>query len=220
MPPRLPLEVHSLLNSDSQAERDSAWESFLASHSRLILYVARSVTRDGDETLDAYTWALERLKEDESRRLRGFSEATGTLFSTWLVVVIRRLCLDFLRHKRGRLPKAPGGRASSESRQLRRRLLDLAGESAVLETLSADGPDPGASLEARELHEAVEAAVDTLPPADRLLLSFRFEDNLSAPEIARVMNFPSQFHVYRRLNTVLKHLRERLGEAGIEDAAG
>ena len=71
-----------------------------------------------------------------------------------------------------------------------------------------------------ELHEAVEAAVDTLPPADRLLLSFRFEDNLSASEIARVMNFPSQFHVYRRLNTVLKHLRERLGEAGIEDAAG
>jgi DNA-directed RNA polymerase specialized sigma24 family protein len=111
MPPRLPLEVHSLLNSDSQAERDSAWESFLASHSRLILYVARSVTRDGDETLDAYTWALERLKEDESRRLRGFSEATGTLFSTWLVVVIRRLCLDFLRHKRGRVPKAPGGRS-------------------------------------------------------------------------------------------------------------
>jgi len=220
MPPRLPLEVHSLLNSDSQAARDAAWQSFLASHSRLILYVARSVTRDGDEALDAYTWALERLGEDDSRRLRGFSEVSGTLFSTWLVVVIRRLCLDFLRHKRGRPSKAPKDRTSTERSQLRRRLLDLAGEPLVLETLRDSGLDPGANLEARELHEALEAAVATLTPADRLLLSFRFDDGLSASEIARVMSFPSQFHVYRRLNAVLKSLRERLGEAGIEDAAG
>jgi DNA-directed RNA polymerase specialized sigma24 family protein len=107
MPPRLPLEVHSLLYSDCQADRDAAWESFLVSHSRLILYVARSLTRDGDEALDAYTWSLERLRENESRRLRGFSEVENTLFSTWLVVVVRRLCVDFLRHKRGRLSKAP-----------------------------------------------------------------------------------------------------------------
>jgi len=220
MPPRLPQEVDILLNSGSQAERDSAWESFLASHSRLILYVARSNTRDGDEALDAYTWALERLRENESRRLRGFSEAGGTLFSTWLVVVVRRLCLDFLRHKRGRVSKASNDRTSTERNQFRRRLLDLAGEPAVLETLSEAGSYPDTQLEAQELHEALEAAVAALAPADRLLLSFRFEDGLSASEIARVMGFPSQFHVYRRLTAVLKDLRSRLRAAGIDDATG
>lgn len=220
MPPRLPQEVHILLNSGSQAERDVAWESFLASHSRLILHVARSTTRDGDEALDAYTWALERLRENESRRLRGFSEVTGTLFSTWLVVVVRRLCLDFLRHKRGRPSRTPKDPATTERSQFRRRLLDLAGEPAVLETLGDASMNPGASLEARELHAVLEKAVGTLDPADRLLLSFRFEDDLSASEISRVMSFPSQFHVYRRLNAVLKNLRERLAEAGIEDATG
>jgi len=220
MPPRLPQEVDILLNSGSQADRDSAWESFLASHSRLILYVARSTTRDGDEALDAYTWALERLRENESRRLRGFSEVAGTLFSTWLVVVVRRLCLDFLRHKRGRVSKASTDRTSLERSQLRRRLLDLAGDSAALETLHDDRLDPGTHLEAKELHDALEAAVATLTPADRLLLSFRFEDGLSASEIARVMGFPSQFHVYRRLTAVLKDLRSRLHAAGIDDATG
>lgn len=220
MPPRLPQEVDILLNSGSQADRDSAWESFLASHSRLILYVARSTTRDGDEALDAYTWSLERLRENESRRLRGFSEATGTLFSTWLVVVVRRLCLDYLRHKRGRVPKATTDRTSLERSQLRRRLVDLAGDPVVLETLHDGRMDPGAHVEATELHDALEAAVAALIPADRLLLSFRFEDGLSASEIARVMGFPSQFHVYRRLNAVLKDLRARLLTAGIDDATG
>ena len=53
MPPRLPEEVDILLSSDLQADRDAAWESFVASHSRLILHVARSVTRDADEAMDA-----------------------------------------------------------------------------------------------------------------------------------------------------------------------
>jgi DNA-directed RNA polymerase specialized sigma subunit len=79
--------------------------------------------------------------------------------------------------------------------------------------------DPGTHLEAQEVHEALEAAVATLTPADRLLLSFRFEDGLSASEIARVMSFPSQFHVYRRLNALLKNLRERLVAVGIDGAA-
>jgi RNA polymerase sigma factor (sigma-70 family) len=220
MPPRLPLEVQNLLHWDSQAHRDDAWESFLASHSRLILYVARSVTRGGDEALDAYTWALERLRENDCRRLRGFSEESGTLFSTWLVVVVRRLCLDFLRHTRGRPSRNPGGSGSAERSLLRRRLLELAGDPADLETLGDTRLDPAANLDAQELHDALEAAAGTLSPADRLLLSFRFEEGLSASEIARLMGFPSQFHVYRRLTAVLKVLRERLGEAGIAGSDG
>lgn len=215
MPPRLPGEVHTLLHSERQADREVAWESFLASHSRLMLYVARSVTRDADETLDAYTWSIERLKEDDCHRLRRFSEAGGTLFSTWLVVVVRRLCLDFLRHKRGRRSKDADDRRSEQS-QLRRRLVDLAGESTDLDRLQDAESDAGSQFALQELHRALEAAVESLPATDRLLLSLRFEDGLSAAEIARVTNARSQFHVYRRIKTVLEILRKRLTEAGID----
>lgn len=218
MPPRLPLEVRNLLAAEQEAARDTAWETFVASHSRLMLHVARSVTRDGDEAMDAYAWALERLREDGSYRLRGYSEAGGTQFSTWLVVVIRRLCLDFLRHKRGRRPKNFSKGTSSERNRLRQRLVDLTGEPAVLDTLRDPVSDPGAELQVRELHNALEAAVNSMPPADRLLLSLRFEDRLSASEIARVMDFPSQFHIYRRLKAVLKELRQRLAAEGIDSA--
>ena len=215
MPPRLPQEVHILLHSEQRADREVAWESFLASHSRLMLYVARSLTRDADETLDAYAWSIERLKEDDCHRLRGFSEASGTLFSTWLVVVVRRLCLDFLRHKRGRRPK-DANNGPSEQNRIRRRLADLAGESIVLEHLQDTGSDAGSQLAVRELYGALEAAMKSLPAEDRLLLSLRFEDRLSAAEIARITNAPSQFHVYRRIKTVLGLLRQRLAEAGVD----
>lgn len=218
MPPRLPEEVDILLRSDLQADRDAAWESFVASHSRLILHVARSVTRDADEAMDAYAWTLEHLRADGGRRLRGFSEGNGTLFTTWLVVVVRRLCLDFLRHARGRRPKTDRGTATDGWYELRRRLNDLVGEPLELDRLESAEADPSLAAEARERNAALCTAVASLAPADRLLLALRFEDGLSASEIARVMRFPSQFHVYRRLAKLMADLRAHLSAAGFDGA--
>jgi DNA-directed RNA polymerase specialized sigma subunit len=52
---------------------------------------------------------------------------------------------------------------------------------------------------------------------DRLLLKLRFDDGLSAPEIARLLGFPTPFHVYRRLNALYARLRGGLRERGIEE---
>jgi len=54
---------------------------------------------------------------------------------------------------------------------------------------------------------------------DALLLTLRFEEDLPAARIAGVMGFPSQFHVYRRLRTVLGDLRRRLQRRGIDGPA-
>jgi DNA-directed RNA polymerase specialized sigma subunit len=40
-----------------------------------------------------------------------------------------------------------------------------------------------------------------------LLLTLRFEDELSAAEIADILGMPSQFHVYRRLKVILAGLK-------------
>ncbi|MGH2625337.1 MAG: RNA polymerase sigma factor, partial [Anaerolineales bacterium] len=68
---------------------------------------------------------------------------------------------------------------------------------------------------AAEFTESVQSALAELPPRDRLLVNLRFEHDLPAREIARLMGFPTPFHVYRRLNGLLEGLRKALRRRGI-----
>ena len=78
---------------------------------------------------------------------------------------------------------------------------------------------PDREVEVAELSGELTSALSSLPSADRLLIQLRFEDGLSAAEIARVLRYPSQFHVYRHLNSVLASLRTSLRSRGFESAA-
>jgi DNA-directed RNA polymerase specialized sigma subunit len=51
-----------------------------------------------------------------------------------------------------------------------------------------------------------------------LLLRLRFDDDLTAQEIAKLLQFPSPFHVYRRVNALLGVLRRALEQRGFESA--
>jgi len=51
------------------------------------------------------------------------------------------------------------------------------------------------------------------------MLKLRFVDDLAAQEIARLLAFPSPFHVYRRLNALFAELRSALHRRGVESAA-
>lgn len=216
---RLPPEVGEFLGATDPAVRDAAWDRFVASYSRLILHVARSVFRDADEAMDAYTCCLERLRADGGRRLSTFDSRNNSKFSTWLVVVARRMCLDCLRQKQGRvLAHAKGTGRFSDGQKIRRRILELTGEAGALETLQDPGLDPAARTVKSEGLRLLTQVLEELPPADRLLLSLRFEDDLSASEIARVAGLPSPFHVYRRLNRLLLELRKRLNGRGMLDS--
>jgi DNA-directed RNA polymerase specialized sigma24 family protein len=82
-------------------------------------------------------------------------------------------------------------------------------------------PDPRAGadeeLRGRELASALEASLSRLSPAHRLLLTMRFEDDRPAREIAKLLRYPTPFHVYRTLKTVLRELRVFLAQQGISD---
>jgi RNA polymerase sigma factor (sigma-70 family) len=211
----LPPELVRLLNSTA-SDRDAAWESFLAVHYRLLLHVARSFATQHDAAMDAFAWMLDRLRADDCHRLRAFSADRQTQFSTWLVVVGRRLCLDWYRAKYGRdRPTVPS--AHGDDRGMRRRLVDLVGESID----TADLPQPNddgqeANVRSAELTQVLKAALAELDPADRLLLKLRFEDELSGNDIAGFMQLPTPFHVYRRITAVLDALRRALRARGVE----
>ncbi len=207
-----PPELLGLLNATDPAAREAAWAAFVSAHSRLLLHVARSVGRDYDASMDAYAFVLEGLRDDDYRRLRAYAADGRSKFTTWLVVVARRLCLDHHRRRYGRLRSdAPG---EQQAHAARRRLQDLI--AAELDLTPEPTGDAQQSLEAGERRATLEAVLNALTPRDRLVLKLRYEDDLSAREIAGLLGLPTPFHVYRRLNALLVELRGTLRDRGLD----
>ena len=214
----LPRSLERLLSAHVTAgvgDIDAEWRAFVAEHTRLLLHVARSVSTNHDEAMDAYTFVLEQLRADDFRRLQDFAADPRSKLSTWLVVVARRLCLDLYRRRYGR----NRGPNSHSHRSLRRRLQDLVADGLDFHDLpSVQGAGAELALRQAELHRALDDALATLTPHDRLLLRLRFDDDLSAQDIARLLDFPSPFHVYRHVNALLGRLRRTLERRGVESA--
>jgi RNA polymerase sigma factor (sigma-70 family) len=205
-----------LLCAETPADRERAWAEFLDTYSRLLLNVARSLGGGHDDVMDRYTFMLEALERDDSRRLRGFVSDGRCTFATWLTVVARRLCLDHHRKRYGRLQSDEP--EAIDRRRERRQLVDLVSDEvgmAMLEASAGEGPDQ--ALERHETRALLAAALATLDSEDRLLLRLRFEDEVSVPAIARLLAEPSPFKVYRRIDRILSQLRRHLRLAGIPD---
>src|SRR6476619_7145053 len=98
----LPPELAHLLGAPDDLSRERAWTVFLNTFSPLILHAARSATTGYDEGMDAYAAALDGLRAEEYKKLRGYSVDPQSRFTTWLVVVVRRICIDKQRERFGR----------------------------------------------------------------------------------------------------------------------
>lgn len=213
----VPTELTALLDGSDPASREKAWTALLERYSGLLLKAARHFGRDYDRAMDRYEYILSGLRSDDYRRLRSFRARPESAFGSWLVVVARRLCLDYERSTYGRSGRGAKPDGAEQRREARRRLVDLVAAAVDPEQLPARSTDPEREVRVTELSDALEDALAALEPGDRLLLRLRFEDDRSVREIADVMRFPSVFHVYRRLNRVLEDLRGRLRSAGVRD---
>ncbi|AMW04182.1 RNA polymerase sigma factor [Gemmatimonas phototrophica] len=216
----LPASLSSLLDAPAADARDAAWAVFVADHSRLLVHIARDVFPQYDEAMDAYAFVLERLQEDNFRRLRGYRNDGRSKLTTWLTVVARRLCLDFYRQQYGR-PRDAQDKDGAEARlQLRRRLARFTtdGDLAIAHTVDDQAPLPDQDVRHRELQDAVSSAMAQLNPDEQLLIKLRFHDGLSGSEIARLLGLPTAFHVFRRLNATFGSLRRLLKARGVESS--
>lgn len=212
----LPPELSALFGVADPAARDEAWKWFVETHSRLVLYAARSIDRNHDAAMDAYAYVLEQLQQDDFRRLRAYAADDRGKFSTWLVLVARRLCVDRVRQRYGR--RQSEDEQSHEAHETRRRLLDHVAEEVDIAEIANEGErDAEMRVRVEELRDALAKALAALAPADRLLIKLRFQDALSVPEIARFLKAPNPFHTYRRLNAVLARVRAALARRGVED---
>jgi RNA polymerase sigma factor (sigma-70 family) len=77
---------------------------------------------------------------------------------------------------------------------------------------------PDTALAQKEWRATIDAALAQLDTEDRVILRLRFEDDVSVPEIARLLRLGSPFALYRRLKRILATLRKALESGGISDA--
>lgn len=205
-----------LLRASAETERDAAWADFLSEYSPLILHAARRASAGPDEVMDRYAYVLDRLREEDFRRLRHFSLNGTGKFTTWLVVVVRRLCIDHHRQVYGRDGSGADGAIDPDA-VARRNLAQLITEELEPEQIRdtrSEGADAG--LIRRERTEQLALALSTLDTRDRLLLTLRYVDGHAPERVARMLGFSSRFAVRRRLRGVLASLRRDLERLGFE----
>lgn len=215
-----PAPLARLLAAADGGARERAWAELLSAQSRLLLHVCRSLGGDHDAVMDRYTEVVERLRQNDFKRLRAFVADGRSEFSTWLVVVAQRICVDHHRHRYGRShgPRVGASAPDDDELAVRRRLVDLVAAEVDLDPLRDDRrPEASDAVTLADARATLDAALALLDPADRLLIKLRFEDALPMPEIARHLRLPTRFHAYRRLARVLQRLRHALERSGARD---
>jgi RNA polymerase sigma factor (sigma-70 family) len=215
----IPPHLAAVLDASDDVTRSRAWAAFLDEYSKLLLNVTRRTVGSHDGAMDRYAFILDQLRDDGFRRLRAFAADGRGKFTTWLVVVARRLCVDHHRHTHGRLQaEQESSPAQALEHVARRNLVDFVAAEIDLEQMG-DGkrPHPDAEVLREERRTALTSVVETLDVADRLLLTLRFEDDVPLNKIGPMIGLRSRFQVHRRLAAVLAQLRDGLEAHGITE---
>lgn len=217
-----PFDLLRLLRAEDGTKKEAAWDELIAHHSRLLIAVARTLSTDPDDVMDRYTYILGKLREGDFRRLRSFESDRGAAFSTWLAATARNLCLDHHRSRFGRRRSPESDGPSALIAAARRALNDPHFESSDVDpdAIHDDSvsPETGLTLDYRD--SCLRQELELLSAREKLLLTLRFRDDLSASKIAQIVGLPTPFHVYRSLSVILQQLRNGLEQRGIHDAEG
>lgn len=211
-----PLTLTLLCTATDGSERDDAWARFVAEHSDVILHACRYVLHDHDVAMDGYAFVLDALRENGCQRLHAYVPREGTSFNTWLLVVARRLALDYYRHRYGRPRSLDESRRTDQA--ARRRIEDLLFDEIDPDEIANEKSDqPDASIRRAQLRHQLRQSIASLSTEDQLLLALRFRDARPVSEIATTLRARSVFHLYRRLGAVLSRLRTTLEHRGVDD---
>ena len=166
----------------AQAGDQQAFADLVEAHQQFVYNLALRSLSDPQEAQDIAQEAFVRAWQGLPR-FRGQSQ-----FRTWLYRIVTNLCYN-------RLP-----RLRSE--------LDALGEDQVLNIPAESQPDPLSRLEDAEQLHFLHQQIEALPESQRLLVSLRFQQDLSYAEIAEVVSMP-----IGTVKTGLFRARERLRQA-------
>jgi RNA polymerase sigma-70 factor (ECF subfamily) len=161
----MPDTEQALIQRARKGDQD-AFAALVTEHQRYVYNLALRVLKNEDEALDLAQETFIRAWT-ALPNFRGQSQ-----FRTWLYRIATNLCYNRL----------PG---------LRRSLNDL-GDDVISEIAGTDPAfdNPARGFESRELRTYLHSAIEDLDESYRLLISLRYQNELSYDEIASTLNLP------------------------------
>lgn len=159
-------DAEQLLLQRARKGDHEAFAALVNEHQRYVYNLALRVLKNEEEALDLTQEAFVRAWT-ALPNFRGQSR-----FRTWLYRIVTNLCYN-------RLPS------------LRRSLNEL-GDDVITEIPETDPAfdNPARGMESRELRSYLHKAMDNLDENYRLLISLRYQNELSYEEIAATLNLP------------------------------
>ena len=136
-------------------------------------------------------------------------------FRPWLLQIAVNLCRDWARRKRP-VPFSDLAASGEDPGDAAERAAAVAGGEAGVEGLADPEPLPAEAAELSEQMAELRRAVMALPPAFRMIVTLRYNEDLSYEEIGHLLNMPpatvgtSLLRARRRLRAALT----QPGEAG------
>ena len=94
--------IEKILDKLRTERSREAWTEFLEIYSDRIYKTAYLATSDADSAVDCYLYICEQLSRKSCKRLLHFQPQGAAKFETWLGVVARNLCFDWMRSRYGR----------------------------------------------------------------------------------------------------------------------
>src|SRR5205085_3876621 len=169
----------------AQAGDREALSELVQSQQTYVYSIAMSLMHNPADAADMTQEAFVRL-------MRSLGTYRGeTKFTTWLYRLVTNICLDGLR-RRGRpiesLDAPASTSAGDDAQTAGERLAD-----------SDRWTQPEEEISLRESADEVRAAIQALPPAQRLALTLHYFEDQRYEDIAETMGLP--------LNTVKSHIR-------------
>jgi len=181
-----------------------AFEAIVRCHDRAVLRLARSLTRSDAEAQDVYQEAFLRM----FRTIGSFRHDCS--LATWIHRIAVNACLDHLRRAAAR-PEDPWPSAVGEA--------GPAGRSGGAEgplLLDASDPAPGADPEraafGSEIRHRIDAALNDLPPRERIVFRLRHDDGMRCAAIAGILETSEEtvrnclYRAHTRLRSALADL--------------
>lgn len=237
-------------------ESVKGWKEFLNIYSKYMLKIIWRYTDDYDTAMGNYLFICSKLVNNDFKILRKFNYSINNQkirLSTYLNVVVNRLCIDCYRSKFGRkrYPKAITSLSDFEKKVFElyfwkshgiaevEKILnnELSNENNIISAIdkindllsplshsqkiphaksvlleyndsvvfhqNKNRPDSNLKI----LTEKVEIMMNKIPEEDRLIVKLKYWENLTAAQIAKIINIPER-RVYTVLNRTIKKLKE------------
>jgi len=178
------LPDEELMQRVSSKDDDRAYGELYHRHARRLMgFFFRQM--NGDEALAA------DLTQDAFLRVwTARDRFSGTSFRTWLLTIGYNLVKNHFRH-------------SGHQREYEQLLVQTEQEetdNSIMEKMEKDAFD-----------QALRQLLEKMPPESRLLFSFRFEEELTVPEIANLMEIP-EGTVKSRLHILTQTLKQKFNQ--------